>query len=71
VKIHVTDPTLVEDLAEMLRSAQLVVVRAGPQILDVHFGSPVREDAARLELDLYLRVWEASHAGAHAVRVSD
>jgi hypothetical protein len=30
----------------------------------------LREDAAALELDLYLRVWEARHPEAQATRLS-
>jgi hypothetical protein len=69
MKVQVNDPSLVEDLAETLRKSQLVVARTGPSELEVRFPWPLREDAASLELDLYLRVWEATHEDAHAVRV--
>ena len=71
VKIRVSDPALVEDLAEMLRKAQYLVTREGRQTLDVQLREPVREDAARLEIDVYLRVWVATHEGARALRLTD
>jgi hypothetical protein len=69
VEIEVSDPTLVDDLIESLRAAQFIVARTGTNTVDARFGWPLREDAARLELDLYLRVWCAKNWGARAVRV--
>jgi hypothetical protein len=71
VKIRVSDPTLVEDLAEMLRNAQYLVTREGRHTLDVELRQPLPEDAAQLEIDVYLRVWEATHEGARALRLTD
>jgi hypothetical protein len=69
VEIEVSDSTLVDDLIESLRAAQLIVARTGTKTVDVRFGWPLREDAARLELDLYLRVWCAKHQGVRAIRM--
>jgi hypothetical protein len=69
VKVEVSNPDLVEDLIESLRSARCVVVRTGSRTLEVRFGWPTRDDASQYELDGYLRVWEAMHPGAHATRV--
>ncbi len=69
VKIEVSDPTLVDDLIESLRAARLIVARTGAKTADARFGWPLREDAARLELDLYLRLWCAKNEGARAIRV--
>jgi hypothetical protein len=69
VEIEVSDPTLVDDLIESLRAAQFIVARTGAKTVDARFGWPLREDAARLELDLYLRVWCAKNWGARANRV--
>ena len=52
VEIEVSDPTLVDDLIESLRAAQFIVARTGAKTMDARFGWPLREDAARLELDL-------------------
>ena len=64
MKIEVSDPTLVDDLIESLRAAQFIVARTGAKTMDARFGWPLREDAARLELDLYLRVWCAKEPGS-------
>jgi hypothetical protein len=71
VKIQVSDPALVEDLAEMLRNAQYLVTLEGRDTLDVQLRQPLPEDAAQLEIDVYLRVWEATHEGARALRLTD
>jgi hypothetical protein len=71
VKIQVSDPSLVEDLAEMLRNAQYLVTLEGRDTLDVQLGQQLPEDAAQLEIDVYLRVWEATHEGARALRLTD
>jgi len=70
VKIEVSDPSLVEDLLESLRRTGLVASRVGERTVDAHFSLPFREDAAGLELDAYLRVWEVRHRHAWATRVS-
>ena len=48
------------------------VAASGERTLEARFGEPIPFDdaAARLELDLYLRVWEAINPGAWAARVS-
>lgn len=69
MKVEVSDPVLAEDLAEALRRSGCVALRTGGRVVEVRFGWPLREDAARLELDGYLRIWEAGHRGAWAVRV--
>ena len=69
MKIEVSDPTLVEDLIGHLNRFDLLVSRTGERTLDARFGWPLREDAAGLELDLYLRVWEVGHPSARAIRV--
>jgi hypothetical protein len=66
--VHLNDPELVEDLIELLRSSECVVDRIGPRSVEIRSGWPVRDDAARYELDGYLRVFEATHPGARATR---
>jgi hypothetical protein len=65
----VSDPSLVDDLLEFLRARQCAVEPASENTLDVQVPEALRPDAARLELDLYLRVWEATHPGAVAERL--
>jgi hypothetical protein len=61
-----------EDLAQFLRGLFLEVAASGERTLEARFEEPipVDDEAARLELDLYLRVWEAMNSGAWAARVS-
>jgi hypothetical protein len=69
VRVEVSDPNLVEDLLESLRSAQCDVVRTGPATIEVRFGWPLEDDASKYELDGYLRAWEAMHPNSWAMRV--
>jgi hypothetical protein len=69
VKVEVSDPNLVEDLLESLRSAQCDVVRTGAATLEVRFGWPLIDDASKYELDGYLRAWEALHPNSYAARL--
>ena len=69
VTVEVSDPTLVDDLIESLRASRCIVARTGANTVNVRFGWPLRDDDARLELDVYLRVWGAQHRGAWAIRV--
>jgi hypothetical protein len=71
IEIQFSDASLGEDLADFLRGLRFEVVRAGEQLLDVRFRDPVSPDdaGARLDLDFYLRVWQAIHPEAWAVQV--
>ena len=71
IEIEFSDPSLGEDLAEFLRGLCFEVVRVGEQTLEARFRDPVPTDAAaaRLEVDLYLRVWQAINPDAWAARV--
>ena len=64
MKIRLSDPSLVYDLRDFLCVRRCVVELASEDTLDVELLEVRREDAAALELDLYLRVWEALHPGA-------
>jgi hypothetical protein len=63
---------MAEDLAEFLRGLCFEVATTGERMLEARFRDPIPADdaAARLELDLYLRVWEAMNPDAWAARVS-
>jgi hypothetical protein len=67
--VQLSDPDLVEDLMELLRSSDCIVRQTGPRSVEIRSGWPVRDDAAGYELDGYLRVFEAMHPGARATRV--
>ena len=71
IKIEFSDASLGEDLGDFLRGLCFEVVRADEQTLEARFRDRVPTDdaAARLELDLYLRVWQAINPDAWAVRV--
>jgi hypothetical protein len=71
IKIEFSDASLGEDLAEFLRGLCFEVVRAGHHTMEARFRDPVptNDAAARLELDLYLRVWRAMNPEAWAARV--
>jgi hypothetical protein len=64
MRIRLSDPALVDDLLEFLRKRQCVAEQTSEDTLDVELPEVPRRDAAVLELDLYLRVWEATHPGA-------
>lgn len=66
--VEVSDSGLVEDLVGFLRRADCVAERTGMRTVAVSFAAAVPEEAARLELELYLKAWEAAHAGVRARR---
>jgi hypothetical protein len=72
IKIQFSDSSVAEDLAEFLRGLCFEVASTGERTLEARFRQriPADDAAARLELDLYLRVWEAMNPDAWATRVS-
>jgi hypothetical protein len=75
VEVEVTNPKLVDELAEALRRFEFTVARTGPASLTVRLdptppGVAEIEGAAELELDLYLKGWEATHPGVRVARVA-
>jgi hypothetical protein len=69
-QVQFSDSSWGENLAEFLRGLRFDVAFMHEQTLDVRFREPMpaNEEAARLELDLYLRVWQAINPEAHARR---
>ncbi|CAN5315054.1 hypothetical protein BH18ACT14_BH18ACT14_13450 [soil metagenome] len=59
--VHLSDPSLVDDLLAFLRDRQCVAVADPAGRIFVSIPESAREDAARLEVGLYLQVWRASH----------
>jgi hypothetical protein len=72
-EIEIGDPSTAEDLAEFLRGLCLEIQRSHERTLKARFRDPLpaNDAAARLELDLYLRVWEAMKNNAHWARRKD
>lgn len=72
-EIEIGDPSTGDDLAEFLRGLCFEIQRSGERTLEARFRDPLpaNDAAARLELDLYLRVWEAMKKGAHWARRID
>ena len=68
MRIRLSDPGLVDDLLAFLREKQCVAEQVRADTLDVRLPEAKHPDAASLELDLYLRVWEAIHPGVHVTR---
>jgi hypothetical protein len=61
IEIEIGDPSSADDLADFLRGLCFEIQRSGERTLEARFREPLpaNDAAARLELDLYLRVWEA------------
>jgi hypothetical protein len=73
LRVEISDAALVDELAQTLRRCEFVVMRTSSRELEVRpraaqHGAPQIEGAAELELDLYLKVWEAKHPGVRASR---
>jgi len=67
MRIHVSDPDLVDDLGEYLKRCNCSVERRAATLVEA---SPPARDVEpvyqRMELDAYLRVWRAMHPGVDA-----
>ena len=76
MNVEVSDGALGDDLDGTLRRVGYAVVRTGRRRLHVDLGAEQRGAATvlgsvELELDLYVRAWEARHPGSLAERMSD
>ena len=72
MRVHVTDPTLVEDLRSYLRRCNCAVYPRGNLEMDAVLPQrDVPHVYLRMELDAYLRVWRLMHPEADAVIVED
>jgi hypothetical protein len=65
----------VDDLAQALRRCEFTTMRVGSHELEVKLGPAQHgaaeiRGAAELELDLFLRVWEAKQPGTQARRTT-
>jgi hypothetical protein len=63
VRLRLSDPELVESLRSFLERRECSVVQTGAATLGVGLPHELHAEQARLELDLYIRVWESLHPG--------
>jgi hypothetical protein len=75
LEIGVSDSMVVDELAERLRGYGYAVARTSAHNLHVGLGASRRGavsvlGSAELELDLYLRAWEATHSGVRVTRLT-
>jgi hypothetical protein len=73
MKIRVDDPHLVDDLVHHLRRSGCVATASEVEAhgdgitVDVYLPAALDEEQARLEVALYLKVFEATHPGRVAL----
>jgi hypothetical protein len=60
IQVH---PDAREELLEFLRRANCVAYAEGDEAIIVEVPGALGEEQARLEVDLYLKAWQASHPG--------
>jgi hypothetical protein len=63
LRMRLSDPRLVDELLDDLLRHECAAERLAGDVVAVSFPDDVDTDAAKLELDLYLRVWDATHPG--------
>jgi hypothetical protein len=66
MKIRVQDAADLDALVAYLAERDFVADQVGPNTIEVSRLSSVRHDHVRMELELYLRAWHASHPEASA-----
>jgi hypothetical protein len=64
VRLRLSDPGLADSLRDFLERRECSVVQLGMDTLDVSLPHELHVEQARLELDLYLRVWQSLHQWA-------
>lgn len=69
MRVHISDPRLVDDLLGFIQMRiDAVQERVAIDEVEISPLGSYSEDAAALALDLQLRAWEAAHPGARAAR---
>lgn len=61
VRLRLSDPEHVESLREFLERRECAVARIDDDLVEVELPHQLLAEQARLELDLYLRVWQSLH----------
>ena len=62
VWLRLSDPELVESLRTFLERRECAAVQIDAETLEVELPHELHPQQARLELDLYLRVWQSLHS---------
>jgi hypothetical protein len=68
MEVEVSDPALADDLVRFLRRARCSAERLGDDVVSVTIADPIPEEAARLEIEAYLQVWQSQHPGVRVRR---
>jgi hypothetical protein len=66
MKIEVSNPALVDELLVFLRGAGCTATLEKDGSIAVDVPEAHGEEQARLELDLYLKAWQAAHGDVEA-----
>jgi hypothetical protein len=66
MKINVSNPALVDDLLEFLRRAECTATVGEDGSIDVEVPEAYGDEQARMEVDLYLKAWQAAHPDVEA-----
>jgi hypothetical protein len=61
VRLRLSDPELAESLRVFLERRECAVLQLQADTLDVTLPHELSTEQSRLELDLYLRVWQSLH----------
>ena len=61
MRLRLSDPELAENLRDFLERRECAVVQVDVDTLAVELPHELHAHQARLELDLYLRVWQSIH----------
>jgi hypothetical protein len=68
MRVDLSDPRLTEDLLAFLRRAECEAEANGGGTIAVTMSESVPEEAARLELEAYLKAWQTLHPGVRVRR---
>jgi len=71
MRVRISDAVLMGDLADFLEAAECRVRKVGEATLDVAMPRAPSAEQARLEIDIYLKTWQAMHPGSYARIVSE
>ena len=61
MRLRLSDPELIDNLRTFLERRDCAVVQVDAETLEVELPHEHHAEQARLELDLYLRVWQSLH----------
>jgi hypothetical protein len=61
VRLRLRDPELADNLRDFLERRECAVIEIDAETLEVELPHELHAEQARLELDLYLRVWQSLH----------